>query len=116
MGWHHCSTGQRPGSVRHRPAPTVASASPGRARLLSSADPPLPPGWRKYPPPPGPAPVRAALADGMPAWQIIVIAASAALLAAALAVPPLPDAAARRRVAQPPPETRPSRPHPPHAN
>ena len=116
MGWHHCSTGQRPVASVITPPAAVAPASPRRARLLSWADPPLPPGWRKYPPLPGPAPVHAALADGMPAWQIIVIAAPAALLAAAPAVTAYRMRAARRRVTPPPPETRPSRPHPPHAN
>ena len=84
-------------SVIARPA-AVAPASPGRARLRSWADPPLPPGWRKYPPLPEAAPVHAALADGMPAWQIIVIAASAALLAAVQAVTACRMRSAPRRV------------------
>jgi hypothetical protein len=62
-----------------------ASTSPGRARLLSWADPPLPPGWDNHPPLPGPAPVHAALAGAMPGWQITFIAVGAAALAAALA-------------------------------
>ena len=48
--------------------------------------PPLPPGWNKHPPLPGPAHVRAALAGGMPGWQITLIVAAAGVLAAALAV------------------------------
>jgi len=99
LGWHPSLAGQRPRWRPSSPGPAaVASASPGRARLLSWADPPLPPGWRKYPLQPDPARVHAALADGMPAWQIILIAASAALFAAPLAVAAYPMRAARRRV------------------
>jgi hypothetical protein len=103
LGWHHCLPGQRPGSVRHRPAALLGE--PATAARLE-----------KVPAAARPGPVRAALADGMPAWQIIVIAASAALLAAAVAVTAYRMRAAWRRVTQPPPETRPRRPHPPHAN
>jgi len=80
----------------------LASASPGQARALSWADPPLPPGWNKHPPlpastppalryppgwnkhPPLPAHVHALVTGGLPGWQIALIAAAAALLAAAL--------------------------------
>jgi RNA polymerase sigma factor (sigma-70 family) len=48
--------------------------------------PPLPPGWNKHPPLPGPAHVRASLAGGMPGWQITLIAVAAAVVAAVLAV------------------------------
>ena len=86
LGGHPCVASQRPGwHVPARPA-AVASASPGRARLLPWACPPLPPGWRKRPPPPGLARVHAALPSGMPAWHIIFIPTSAALVAAARAV------------------------------
>jgi hypothetical protein len=51
----------------------LASASPGRARLLSWADSPLPPGWNMHPL--LPAQVHALAADGMPGWQIALIAA-----------------------------------------
>jgi hypothetical protein len=61
-----------PGWLRRLPAP---------ARL-----PPLPPGWNKHPPLPGPAHVRVVLAGGMPGWQITLIAAAAAVVAAVLAV------------------------------
>ncbi len=50
------------------------------------ADPPLPPGWSKHPPLPDPERVHAALADGMPGWQITLIVATTALLTAALTV------------------------------
>ena len=42
--------------------------------------PPLPPGWTKHPPLLGPA--HAALAVGMPGWQITLLAAPTAVLAA----------------------------------
>src|SRR5689334_24874032 len=48
----------------------LASASPRRARLLSWADPPLPPGWNKHPQRPDPARAHAALAGGIPGWQL----------------------------------------------
>jgi len=38
--------------------------------------PPLPPGWNMHPPRPGPAHIHAALAGGMPGWQITLIAAA----------------------------------------
>ena len=63
-----------------------ASVSPGRPRLLSWADPPLPPGWNLHLPRPDPARVHAVLAGGMPGWQTILIAATAALFAGALTV------------------------------
>jgi hypothetical protein len=84
-------------SVTAGPAAS-ASASPGRARLLSRADPPLPPGWREQPPLPDAARVHAALAGGTPAWQITILAAMAALFAAALAVTAYGMLAARRHV------------------
>jgi hypothetical protein len=43
--------------------------------------PPLPPGWDKHPPLPGPAHVRAALSGGTPGWQITLIAVAAAAVA-----------------------------------
>jgi hypothetical protein len=84
-------------SVIARPA-AVAPASPGRARLPSWADPPLPAGWRKYPPLPETAWVHAAPHGGTPARPIILIAAPAARPAAALAVTAHRMRAAPRRV------------------
>ena len=46
---------------------------------------PKPPGWNKHPPL-TPAHVHAALAGGIPGWQIALITAGAALAAAAIAV------------------------------
>jgi hypothetical protein len=60
----------------------LASTSPGRARLLSWADPPLPPGWNKHPPLPDPARVHAALAGGIPGWQLTLMAVTIVLLVA----------------------------------
>jgi hypothetical protein len=62
----------------------LASASPRRARPLSWADPPLPPGWNKHPRLPDPARVHAALADGIPGWQLTLMAVTIVLLAATL--------------------------------
>jgi hypothetical protein len=62
----------------------LASASPGRARLLSWADPPLPPGWNKHPRLPDPARVHAALAGGIPGWQLALMALTVVLLVATL--------------------------------
>ena len=61
-----------------------ASASPRRARLLSWADPPLPPGWNKHPRLPDPARVHAALAGGIPGWQLILMAVTIVLVVATL--------------------------------
>jgi len=60
----------------------LASASPRRAGLLSWADPPLPPGWNKHPRLPDPARVHAALAGGIPRWQLTLMAVTIVLLAA----------------------------------
>jgi hypothetical protein len=60
----------------------LASASPGRARVLSWADPPLPPGWAKHPPLPDPARVHAALVGGIPGWQQTLMAVTIVLLVA----------------------------------
>ena len=60
----------------------LASASYRRARLLSWADPPLPPGWNKHPRLPDPARVHAALAGGMPGWQLSLMAVTIVLFAA----------------------------------
>ena len=79
-----------------RPA-AVALASPGRARRLPWAGPPLPPSGENTRRCQIQARVHAALADGMPAWQIILIPASAALVAA-LAVTAYRTRAARRRM------------------
>ena len=62
----------------------LASTSPRRARLLSWADPPLPPGWNKHPRPPDPARVHAALAHGIPGWQLALMAVTIVLLVATL--------------------------------
>src|SRR5262245_39562890 len=62
----------------------LASPSPRRARLLSWADPPLPPGWNKHPQLPDPARVHAALAGHIPGWQLTLMAATIVLLAATL--------------------------------
>src|SRR5215471_6372481 len=63
-------------------ATVPASASPRRARLLSWADPPLPPGWNKHPRLPDPARVHAALVGGIPGWQLALMAVTIVLLAA----------------------------------
>ena len=65
-------------------AAVPASASPRRARLLSWADPPLPPGWNKHPRLPDPARVHAALAGGIPGWQLTLMAVTIVLLVATL--------------------------------
>jgi hypothetical protein len=70
----------------------LASASPGQARALSWADPPLPPGWNKPPP----RPAHPLVTVGLPGWQITLIA-TAALAAAALAVAAYWARAIRRR-------------------
>jgi hypothetical protein len=75
----------------------LASVSPGQARLLSWADPPLPPGWTKRPP--LPAHVQALATGGMPSWLATLIAATAALLASALALNASRMRRARRRPA-----------------
>lgn len=62
----------------------LAATSPGRARLLSWADPPLPPGWNKHPPLPAPAQVHAVLAGRIPGWQLALMAITIVLLAATL--------------------------------
>jgi hypothetical protein len=61
-----------------------ASASPGRARVLAWADPPLWRGWGKHPT--LPTLTHTAVTGGTPGWQITLIAAGAAILATALAV------------------------------
>ena len=65
-------------------AAVPASASPRRARLLSWADPPLPPGWNKHPRLPDPARVHAALVGGIPGWQLTLMAVTSVLLVATL--------------------------------
>ena len=63
-----------------------ASTSPGPAGPAGPALGQLPPpsaGWNKHPPLPGPAGVHAALAGGMPGWQITLIATAAIVIAAA---------------------------------
>ena len=62
----------------------LASTSPRRTGLLSWADPPLPPGWNKHPQPSDPARVHAALASGIPGWQLTLMAVTILLLAATL--------------------------------
>ena len=61
-----------------------ASRSPGRARVLAWADPPLWRSWGKHSP--LPALTHTAVTGSMPGWQITLIAAGAAILATALAV------------------------------
>jgi hypothetical protein len=75
--------------LRPDPPGWLNRRAPGPVHL-----PPLPPGWNKHPPLPGPA--HAALTGGMPGWQITLIAA-AAVLAAAAAVRAGRMRAARRR-------------------
>jgi hypothetical protein len=95
----------------------LAATSPGQARPLSWADPPLPPGWNKHPPlpagthpavnyppgwnkhPPLPAHVHALATGGMPGWQIALIAA--VVLATAVAGLLARARTARRRAASP---------------
>jgi hypothetical protein len=97
----------------------LASTSPGRTRLLSWADPPLPPGWNKHPPlpaathpalryppgwnkhPPLPAHVHALATGGMPGWQITLIATAAVVLAAAVVLLARARTARRRAEASP---------------
>ena len=83
--------GTPPGS-----APAPAGPAPAPEHL-----PPLPPGWNKHPPLPRPAHAHAALASGMPGWQITLIAAGAALLAAVLAMIAYRIRATHRRVPAP---------------
>jgi hypothetical protein len=73
-----------------------ASASPGQARALAWADPPLPPGWDNHPS----LPAHALVTGGMPGWQITLIAAATALAAAAVLL--AWARAARRRAAASP--------------
>jgi hypothetical protein len=83
------------------PAPAALAATsptPGRPSPAGSPPrnlPPLPPGWYKHPPLPGPAHTHTALATGLAGGQITLIATGAALLAAALLT--LWARAARRR-------------------
>jgi hypothetical protein len=83
-------------SITVAPA-ALASTSPGQARLLSWADPPLPPGWHKHRL--LPAHVQALATGGVPSWLAILIAATAALLASALAVNASRMRRARQRTA-----------------
>lgn len=76
--------GAVPAVVVAVPASASASASPRQARLLSWADPPLPPGWTKHPWLPAPARAHAALASGIPGWQLTLMAVTIVLLAATL--------------------------------
>lgn len=81
-----------------RPAPpphTRAALAPTHPAPAPVHLPPLPPGWNKHPPLPGPAHVHPAPAAGMPGWQITLIVAGAAVLAA-LALLTDPAQAARR--------------------
>ena len=64
--------------------PALASASPRPTRLLSGADPPLPRGWTKHPRLPDPARAHAALASGIPGWQLTLMAVTIVLLVATL--------------------------------
>jgi hypothetical protein len=97
----------------------LASASPGQARALSWADPPLPPGWNKHPPlpvstqpalryppgwnkhPPLPAHAHALATGGMPGWQITLVVAAMVLAAAIVVLLARVRAARRRTVASP---------------
>jgi hypothetical protein len=81
----HCSPPQRPRP--HSPVPPTPLHLP-----------PPPPGWNKHPPLPGPAHLHAALAAGLPSWQITLIAEAATVIAAVLAVLARRTRAARRRV------------------
>jgi len=72
------------GAVLDFAAAVPAAASPRPARLLSWADPPLPPGWNKHPRLPDPARVHAALAGGIPGWQLTLMAVTIVLLVATL--------------------------------
>jgi hypothetical protein len=96
-------------------AALLASIMTGPAAFASPprADPPgwlqrlpvpahLPPGWDKHPPRSGPAHVHAALAGGMPGWQITLTAVAAAALVLLLG-----RARAARTPRRPPPSTQP---------
>jgi hypothetical protein len=65
-------------------AAVPAAASPRRARLLSRADPLLPPGWNKHPRLPAPERIHTALAGGIPGWQLTLMAVTIVLLVATL--------------------------------
>jgi len=64
--------------------PAALAATPRRARLLSWADPPLPLRWSRHPRMPDPARVHAALAGGIPGWQLTLMAVTIVLLVATL--------------------------------
>jgi hypothetical protein len=72
-------------------APHPGEPAPGHG-------PALPPGWFKHPQLPVPAHAHAALAGGLPGWQVSLIAAGAVILAAVLAVLLVRARAAHRRV------------------
>ena len=82
-------------SIAAAPA-AFASGSPGRARVLAWADPPLWRDWGKHSP--LPTLTHTAVTGGMPGWQITLTAAGAAILAPALAVALHRAWAARRQV------------------
>jgi hypothetical protein len=71
------------GAVVAGPA-ALASASSRKTRLLSWADPPLPPGWNKHPRLPDHARVHAAIVGGIPGWQLTLMAVTIVLLVATL--------------------------------
>jgi hypothetical protein len=64
------------------PPHTPAVLTPTHPAPVPVHWPPLPPGWNKHPPLPGPVHVHPAPARGMPRWQITLIVAGAAVLAA----------------------------------
>jgi hypothetical protein len=99
------STSRRPsGSASAGPAPVNLHLPPGWNKHPPLPDPApahlpaLPPGWNKHPPLPDPARVHAALASGMPGWQITFVAVGAAVLATAVAVLIARARAARQHV------------------
>src|SRR5262249_30322581 len=65
-------------------AAALAPAAPGGPGRLAGGPPPLPPGWNKHPQPSHPARVHAALAGGIPGWQLTLMAVTILLLAATL--------------------------------
>src|SRR5262249_4146476 len=63
---------------------TVVLASLTAAPAALAAPQPPPSGWNKHPPLPDPARVHAALAGGIPGWQLTLMAVTIVLLAATL--------------------------------
>ncbi len=70
-------------SVAVARVPVPWGGGPHRRPSLASRL-PRPPGWNKHPPLPDPARIHAALAGGIPGWQVTLMAVTVVLLAATL--------------------------------